>query len=89
MIGNSFTQVCTAEGLPRPSIQWYLNNAIITDSSNRVIVDTTSMNSITSTLTVMMAEFNDSGVYYCEAVSSQSGLATVNSDMVNITVGGE
>ena len=89
VIENSFTLDCTAEGFPRPSIQWYLNNTIITDSSNRVIVNTTSMNSITSTLTVMMAEFNDSGVYYCEAVSSQSGLATVNSDMVNITVVGE
>ena len=89
VIESSFTLVCTAEGFPRPSIQWYLNNTIITDSSNRVIVDTTSMNSITSTLTVMMAEFNDSGVYYCEAVSSQSGLATINSDIVNITVVGE
>ena len=89
VIENSFTLVCIAEGFPRPSIQWYLNNTIITDSSNRVIVNTTSMNSITSTLTVMMAEFNDSGVYHCEADSSQSGLVTTNSDMVSITVVGE
>jgi len=89
VIENSFTLECTANGFPRPSIQWYLNNTIITNSSNRNIIDATSMNSITSTLIVMIAEFNDSGVYYCEAVSSQSGLAAVNSNMINITVVGE
>jgi len=89
VIENSFTLDCTAEGFPRPYIRWYLNNTIITNSSNRDIADISSMDSITSTLTVMIAEFNDSGVYYCEAVSSQSGLAAVNSDMVNITVVGE
>jgi len=89
VIENSFTLDCTAEGFPVPSIQWYLNNTIITNSSNRNIVDTTIMNNIISTLRVMMAEFSDSGVYYCEAVSSQFGLAAVNSDMINITVVGE
>ncbi|XP_065901652.1 uncharacterized protein [Dysidea avara] len=83
VIKNSFTLDCTAEGFPRPYIQWYLNNTIITNSRN---INTTSINSVTSTLIVMMAEFNDSGVYYCEAVS---GRATVKSSMVNIIVVGK
>ena len=92
-IGSSFTIVCTAEGFPIPSMQWYLNDTMINNSSNRYIVDDivddTSMNSITSTLTVMMVEFNDSGAYYCKAASSQYDLAPVNSERANITVNGE
>ena len=62
---------------------------MITNSSNRDIDDVIIMNSITSRLTVMVAEFSDSGLYYCEAVSGQSGLDDVNSSMVNISVVGE
>ena len=88
VINNSFTLHCTAEGFPTPSIQWYLNNTMITNSSNRYIVDTTSMNSITSILTVIMADFTDTGLYYCEANSSVF-VDNVNSDMMNISVVGE
>ena len=88
VINNSFTLQCTAEGFPTPSIQWYLNNTMITNSSNRYIVDTTSMNSITSILTVKMADFTDTGLYHCEANSSVF-INNVNSDMMNISVLGE
>ena len=37
VINNSFTVECTAEGFPTPSIQWYHNNTMITNSS--VFVD--------------------------------------------------
>ena len=88
VINNSFTVDCTAEGFPRPSIQWYHNNTMVTNSSNRYIVETTSMNSITSLLRVIMADCTDSGVYYCEANSSEF-VENVNSDMMNISVIGE
>ena len=88
VINNSFTLQCTAEGFPTPSIQWYLSNTMITNSSNRYIVDTTSMNSITSILTVIMADFTDTGLYHCEAISSVF-VDNVNSDMMNISVVGE
>ena len=88
VINNSFTQECRAEGFPTPSIQWYLNNTMITNTSNRYIVDTTSVNSITSILRVRMAEFTDSGLYQCEANSSVF-IDNVKSDMMNISVVGE
>ena len=88
VINNSFTVECRAEGFPTPSIQWYHNNTTITNSSNRYIVETTSMNSITSIVRVIMAEFTDSGVYHCEANSSVF-VDNVNSDMMNISVVGE
>ena len=88
VINNSFTLQCTAEGFPTPSIQWYLNNTMVTNTSNRYIVDTTSMNSITSILRVIMANFNDTGLYHCEANSSVF-VDNVKSDMMNISVVGE
>ena len=88
VINNSFTLQCTAEGFPTPSIQWYLNNTMITNTSNRYIVDTTSMNSITNILIVIMANFNDTGLYHCEANSSVF-VDNVKSDMMNISVVGE
>ena len=88
VINNSFTVECTAEGFPTPSIQWYHNNTMITNSSNRYIVETTSMNSITSTLRIIMADFTDSGMYHCEANSSVF-VDIVNSEMRNISVVGE
>ncbi|XP_065908777.1 uncharacterized protein [Dysidea avara] len=85
VINNNFTLQCRAEGFPTPSMQWYLNNTMITNSSNRYIVDTTSMNSITSVLRVIMADVTDTGLYHCEANSSVF-VDNVNSDMMNITV---
>ena len=88
VINNSFTLQCTAEGFPTPSVQWYLNNTMITNSSNRYIVDNTSVNSITSILRVIMADFIDTGLYHCEA-NSTVFVDNVKSDMMNISVVGE
>ena len=88
VVNNSFTLECRAEGFPTPAIQWYLNNTMITNASNRDIVDTTSMNSITSILRVIIAEFTDSGLYHCEANSSVF-VDNVKSDMMNISVVGQ
>lgn len=84
MIGNSFTLEFIAEGFPRPSIQWYHNDTMITDSNN-INDDTSVTNSISSTLTVMKANSRHSGGYFCQAQSS----SVVKSDVVNVTVVGE
>jgi len=88
-IGSSFTLVCVAEGFPLPSMQWYFNDAKINNSSSRYIVDDSSMNSVTTTLTVRMVEADDDGAYYCEAISGHYDLTAVSSERVNITVNGE
>ena len=89
VINNNFTLECTtAEEFHTAFIQWYHNNTMVTNSSNRYIVDTTSMNRITSILTVIMADFTDSGLYHCEANSSVF-VDNVSSVMMNISVVGE
>jgi len=88
-IGSSFTLVCVAEGFLLPSMQWYFNDAKINNSSSRYIVDDSSMNSVTTTLTVRMVEADDYGAYYCEAISGHYDLTAVSSKRVNITVNGE
>ena len=83
---GTFTLICSAEGFPSPSIVWYINHTMIT---NRVTDVQESMNVNSSTLMISNANFNDSGMYYCQAVSSEFSDLNVTSTTAIITVVGK
>ena len=86
VINGDFMLNCQAEGFPRPSITWFMNNTMI---SNGVTNDNTLMTVISSTLMISNANFNDSGMYYCQATSNPFPGLLVNSTVANITVVGK
>ena len=86
MINGEFSLTCSAEGFPRPSIIWFMNNTMISSGVSDV---NTSMTVLTSTLTISNANFNDSGMYYCQAVSSEFTDLNVTSGVGIITVVGK
>ena len=77
---------CSAEGFPRPSIIWFMNNTMITNGISDFNV---SVNVLSSTLTISNVTFNNSGVYYCEAVSSEFADLNVTSEISLITAVGK
>ena len=85
VINGGVSLTCRAEGFPRPSIIWFMNNTMI---SNGVSGVNMSMTVLTSTLTISNANFNDSGMYYCQAVSSEFVNLNVTSEIGNVTVVG-
>ena len=86
IINGDFILNCQAEGFPRPSITWIMNNTMI---SNGVTNDDASMTVISSTLMVSNANFDDSGMYYCQATSIEFPGLLVNSTVAMITVVGK
>ena len=86
VINGEFSLTCRAEGFPRPSIIWFMNNTMINNGVSDVNM---SMTVLTSTLTISNANFNDSGIYYCEAVSSEFTDLNVTSGIGIITVVGK
>ena len=86
VINGEFSLTCSAEGFPRPSIVWFMNNTMISDVVSDV---NTSMTVLSSTVTISNASFNDSGMYYCLAVSSEFAGLNVTSGIGNITVVGK
>ena len=84
-INGRVSLTCRAEGFPRPSIIWFMNNMMI---SNGVSDVNMAMTVLTSTLTISNANFNDSGMYYCQAVSSEFANLNVTSGIGNIIVVG-
>ena len=77
---------CSVEGFPRPSIVWYLNDTVI--SGGKIDIEET-MNVNSSTLTISDAGFEYSGMYYCQAVSSEFPDLIVTSTVAIITVVGK
>ena len=83
VINGEFNLTCSAEGFPRPSIIWFMNNTMISSGVSDVNM---SMTVLTSTLTISNANFNDSGMYYCQAESSEFTDLNVTSRVGIITV---
>ena len=86
LIDGEFSLTCSAEGFPRPSIVWFMNNTMIINGVSDLNI---LMNVAGSTLTASNASFNDSGVYYCQAVSSEFMDINVTSGVAIITVVGK
>ena len=86
VINGTFMLSCGAEGFPRPSIVWYMNGTMISDGVTRV---KELMNVNSSTLARFNAGFDYSGMYYCQAVSSEFADLNVTSTVAIITVVGK
>ena len=86
VINGGFSLTCNAEAFPRPSIVWFMNNTLISNGVSNVDI---SMTALSSTLTISNANFDDSGMYYCQAVSSEFADLNVTSGIGNITVVGK
>ena len=86
VINGTFMLSCSAEGFPRPSIVWYMNDTVISDGVTSV---EEPMNVNRSTLTISDAGFNYSGMYYCQAVSNEFVDLNVTSTVAIITVVGK
>ena len=87
VINGTFTLTCVAEGFPTPAIIWFMNNTMISNGVMSVV--DMAMNVRTSTLTISNASFSDSGMYYCEAESSEFVGLNVTSGIANIAVVGK
>ena len=86
VINGTLMLSCSAEGFPRPSIVWYMNDTVISDGVTSV---EEPMNVNSSTLTISDAGFNYSGMYYCQAVSNEFVDLNVTSTVAIITVVGK
>ena len=86
VINGTFTLMCVAEGFPTPAIIWFMNNTMISNGVSDVDM---AMNVRTSRLTISNASFSDSGMYYCEAESSEFVDLNVTSGIANIAVVGK
>ena len=85
LIDEEFNLTCVSEGFPRPSIMWFFNNTMIINGVTDLNIST---NALSSTLTKSNANINDSGIYYCLAVSSEFSGFNVTSEDAIITVVG-
>ena len=86
IINGNIRLICSAEGFPRPSIRWFMNNTMISNGLSDVNM---TMNVLSSILAISNANFNDSGMYYCQAVSSEFADLNVTSGIGIINVVGK
>ena len=81
---------CNASGYPVPSISWTHNATTVSDTDDRTsIAEQFGVRSIMSTLTVMTAMTNDSGMYECIVTSPMGEFEQVNSGPVTVLVQGK
>ena len=86
VINGTLILSCSAEGFPIPSIIWFMNNTMIDDGLTDV---SESININSSTLMISNADLNDSGMYYCQAVSSEFPELNITSTVAIIAVVGK
>ena len=86
VINGTFMLRCSAEGFPRPSIVWYMNGTMISDGVTSV---EEPMNVNNSTLTISNASFDYSGIYFCQAMSSEFPDLNVTSSVAIIALVGK
>ena len=86
VINREFRLNCSAEGFPIPSIVWFMNDTMI---SNGMTIVQSTININSSTLIISNANFNDSGMYYCKAVSNEFPDLIVISTIAIVIIVGE
>ena len=72
--GTTLQLQCAAGGYPIPAINWMYNDSLLTNSS-LILIDNTinsSINIVSSTLTVSVIQFASRGDYTCIASSNDS-----------------
>ena len=88
------TFTCQAFGKPVPTISWLFNNSPVNRNTNVTKYDisqSSSNNTVTSTLTIMNVESSDVGTYTCNATNDasyniSSGVLTVNGELLLFTL---
>ena len=89
-IQDDIILTCSASGYPTPSILWTHNATTVSDTDNRTsITEQFGVRSIMSTLTVMTAMTNDSGMYECIVTSPVAEFEPVNSGPGTVLVQGK
>ena len=86
--GNNFTFQCNASGYPAVTITW-LKEGTPTDTGNIVVTTSNSSDgviSVSSVLTLINVEIEDSGSYSCRAVNNASNATRV---VAEITITGK
>ena len=71
------TFVCTATGIPAPTIQWYIGSMLVNGTNSRITVNDTVFSmpvgdvaSVGSSLTIDSTLGSDSGTYRCVATNN-------------------
>ena len=88
-MSEPFSLSCTAIAFPAvDSIIWFHNDTLVDANSSRVDITTESVDvyTTTSTLTIMSAQAEDSGSYYCVASSPRQMYSNVTSDPASVSV---
>ena len=90
--GDDIIMTCNSTGFPAPVINWFMNNSILTVSSDEISINTdsflleTELCSVTSHLQVMGLVLSDTANYSCHAVNNLASLQTEQSDQLHLTV---
>ena len=70
-VTDSATLRCTAQGFPRPDIQWVFEERIIQPENGKIVIDyINDTTSASSSLILKNVERRDNGSYICEASNS-------------------
>ena len=72
---DSATFICQATGTPIPTISWFFNDSSVNGKTNvnkYNISQSSSSNTIISTLTILNVESSDVGTYLCNATNEES-----------------
>lgn len=81
---DSFTLHCKASGYPLPSLTWIVNSETVLENEKRaIIVQQINSYTVTSTLTILDTEPDNTGEYKCRA-DTTDGEFFIDSTVVNI-----
>ena len=92
---NPVTFVCTATGIPAPTIQWYRGSMLLNGTNSRITVNDTASSmpvgdvaSVGSSLTIDSTLGSDSGTYRCVATNNLINIddMEIGSDEENVTL---